>query len=159
MEFVKESVLPASVEEVFAFHERPDAFALLQPPWEQVEILTPPSGLEVGTRVEVRAKIGPFRRTVIAEHVVYEKNRRFEDVMCKGLFSRWHHRHLFLEHEEGCLLRDVIDYALPFGVLGRLADPLLVRPRLRRMFDYRHEVTLREILATRRRAGEPTWRT
>ena len=42
MKFVKESVLPASVDEVFAFHERPDAFSLLQPPWERVEVITPP---------------------------------------------------------------------------------------------------------------------
>ena len=153
MEFIKESVLPASVDEVFAFHERPDAFALLQPPWERVEILTPPSGLEVGTRVKVRAKIGPFRRTVVAEHVVYEKNRRFEDMMRGGPFSRWHHKHLFMEHERGCRLRDVIDYALPFGVLGRLVDSLVVRPRLRRLFDYRHEVTLREVLAARETHG------
>ena len=155
MEFVKESVLPASVEEVFAFHERPDAFALLQPPWERVEVLRPPSGLEVGTRVEVRAGIGPFRTTIVAEHVAYEKNRRFEDVMRAGPFSRWHHQHLFFEHEAGCLLRDLIDYALPLGVLGRIVDPLLVRPRLRRLFDYRHAVTLREVLATRERDPIP----
>jgi len=155
MQFVKESVLPASVAEVFAFHERSDAFALLLPPWELAEILTPPSGLEVGTRVEVSVKIGPLLSSIVVEHVVYEKNARFEDVMRKGPFSRWHHRHLFLAHVEGCLLRDVIDYSLPLGLFGRLADPLLVRPRLRRLFDYRHGVTLREVLATRERRGSP----
>jgi ligand-binding SRPBCC domain-containing protein len=147
MRFVKESVLPAGVEEVFAFHERGDAFALLQPPWERVEILRPPTSLEVGTRVEVRAGIGPFRRTIVAEHVAYEKNRRFVDVMREGPFARWHHEHLFLEHEGGCLLRDEIEYALPLGPLGRLADALFVRPRLRRLFDHRHEVTRKEVLA------------
>lgn len=150
MRFIKESVLPASVEEVFAFHERPDAFALLQPPWEHVEVITPPASLEVGTRVEARARIGPLSRRIVAEHVAYEKNRRFEDVMREGPFARWHHKHLFFEHEQGCLLRDEIDYAPPFGVLGRLADPFFVRPRLQRMFDYRHAATLREVLAARR---------
>ena len=149
MQFVKESVLPASVEEVFAFHERADAFALLQPPWERVEILRPPNGLGVGTVVEVRSKLGPFWTTILAEHVAYEKNVRFEDVMRKGPFARWHHKHLFREHEDGCVLRDEIEYALPLGPLGRLADPLLVRPRLRRLFDYRHEVTRREVLGAR----------
>lgn len=145
MLFVKESVFPVSVEEVFAFHERPEAFELLQPPWERVDIITPPGSLEVGTRVILRAKVGPFWIPVEAEHVAYEKNVRFEDVMRKGPFAKWHHKHLFFEHGRGCLLRDEIEYAAPLGPLGRLADPIAVRPRLRRMFDYRHAVTMREV--------------
>ena len=149
LKFVHESVFPASVEEVFAFHERPDAFEVLQPPWERVEVVRPPSSLQVGTQVEVRAKVGPFWTTVLAEHVAYEHNVRFEDVMKKGPFAHWHHQHLFFEHEQGCRLRDEIDYAPPFGWLGRLADPVAVRPRLRKLFRFRHEVTTREVLAAR----------
>lgn len=155
MEFVKESILPATVEEVFAFHERPDAFVLLQPPWDRVEIISPPQGLEVGTRVELRTKAGPKWIRIVAEHVAYEKNHKFEDVMREGPFARWHHKHLFLAHEDGCRLRDEIDYAPPFGWLGRLADPVAVRPRLQRLFDYRHDVTLREVLAARRSSARP----
>ena len=147
MRFVKESVLPASVEEVFAFHERPDAFEMLQPPWERVEVVQPPASLQVGTRVVVRSKVGPFWTEIVAEHVAYEKNRFFEDVMTKGPFARWHHKHLFFEDEGGCRLRDEIDYAPPLGILGRLVDPVLIRARLERVFEYRHEVTRREGLA------------
>jgi ligand-binding SRPBCC domain-containing protein len=156
MQFVQESVLPASVEEVFAFHERPDAFALLQPPWDRVEIVTPPCSLDVGTRVELRTKVGPFWVAIVAEHVAYEKNVGFEDVMRKGPFARWHHRHLFFAHPDGCRLRDEIEYAPPLGWLGRLVDPLVVRPKLRRLFEYRHAVTLREVLAARGRPRNPT---
>jgi hypothetical protein len=149
VQFVKESIVPATVEEVFAFHERPDAFELLQAPWDTVEIITPPTSLEVGTRVELRTKIGPFWIRIVAEHVAYERNRFFEDVMREGPFARWHHKHLFFEHEGGCRLRDEIDYAPPFGLLGRLVDPIAVRPRLEKLFDHRHEVTRREVLAAR----------
>lgn len=149
MRFVKESVLPATVEEVFAFHERPDAFALLQPPWEKVDIVQPPASLEVGTRVVLVARIGPLRIPIVAEHVAYEKNVGFEDVMRRGPFARWHHKHLVFEDPGGCRLRDEVDYAPPLGFLGGLVDPLVVRPRLRRLFDYRHEVTRREVLAGR----------
>ena len=149
MRFIKESILPAPVEEVFAFHERPDAFALLQPPWDRVEIITPPTSLEVGTRVELRTKVGPFWVPIVAEHVAYERNRCFEDVLRKGPFDHWHHKHLFFPHADGCRLRDEIDYAPPLGWLGRLADPIVVRPRLVRLFDFRHAITLREVLAER----------
>ena len=148
MLFVKESVPPATVEEVFAFHERPDAFALLQPPWDRTEIISPPVNLQVGTRVELRTKVGPFWMKIVAEHVAYEHNRSFEDVLREGPFDRWHHKHLFFADEGGCRLRDEIDYAPPFGWIGQLADPIAVRPRLNRLFDYRHEVTRREVLAS-----------
>jgi ligand-binding SRPBCC domain-containing protein len=145
MQFVKESIIPASVDEVFAFHERPDAFALLQPPWERVQILQPPRSLEVGTVVRLRTKLGPLWIEIIAEHVAYEKNRRFEDVMTRGPFAKWHHKHLFFPDAGGCRLRDEIEYEPPLGLLGRFTAPLTVIPRLNRMFEYRHQVTLREL--------------
>ena|ERR1700712_2795975 len=147
MLFIKESVIAASVQEVFAFHERPDAFALLQPPWERAEILLAPRSLEVGTIVKLRTKLGPLWIDVVAQHVAYEKNVRFEDVMTQGPFAKWHHRHLFFADAAGCSLRDEIDFEPPLGLLGRLAAPVAVIPRLRRMFDYRHEITQREVLA------------
>lgn len=149
MQFVKESLIPAGVDEVFAFHERPDAFELLQAPWAPVRIHQPPTSLEVGTVVELDAKVGLFWVRIVAEHVAYEKNVRFEDVMRRGPFAKWHHRHLFLEHEDGCVLRDEIEYEAPMGFLGRLVEPFAIRPKLRKLFDYRHEVTRREVARAR----------
>jgi ligand-binding SRPBCC domain-containing protein len=147
MRFVHESLIAASVEAVFAFHERPDAFQLLQPPWEHSQVLQPPSSLAVGTIVKLRTRVGPLWITIEAEHVGYEKNRYFEDVMHKGPFAEWHHKHLFLADPAGCVLRDEINYEPPLGILGRLAAPIAVEPRLRKMFEYRHAVTRREVLA------------
>ncbi|MCA9716862.1 MAG: SRPBCC family protein [Myxococcales bacterium] len=141
MQFVQESIIPAPVEAVFGFHERPDALARLTPPWERVTVIQPPTSLEVGTVVILRQRLGPLPITIVAEHVAYEKNVRFEDVMRKGPFRRWHHKHLFFPHPEGCRLRDEIEYEAPLGPLGRAVDGLLVRPRLQKMFDYRHEIT------------------
>jgi hypothetical protein len=141
MRFVKESVFDASVEEVFAVHERPDILELLQPPWEHMRVVRPPTSLEVGTIVEMKSRLGPFWVTIVAEHVAYEKNVLFEDKMIRGPFRKWHHRHLFSPAGQGCRLRDEIDYELPLGALGRLVEPFAVRPRLQRLFDYRHEVT------------------
>ncbi len=146
MLFIKESVFPASVEELFAFHERPDAFALLQPPWEQTEIVVAPASLEVGTRVVFRTKVGPFWTELEAEHIAFERNVRFEDTLIRGPFAKWHHRHLFFEDPNGARLRDEIDCEPPLGVVGRWFGEPIVRRRLTRMFDYRHEATRRVLL-------------
>jgi ligand-binding SRPBCC domain-containing protein len=130
---------------VFAFHERPDALALLTPPWERVEVVSRDGGLEQGARVELRLGFGLLRRRWVAVHTEYVKNRLFTDVAERGPFAFWEHRHIFEPEGEGCRLTDAVRCALP---MGWLTEPLLgwaVKARLKRMFDYRHEVTRRHL--------------
>ena len=35
-------------------------------------------------------------------------------------------------------MTDIVDYKLPFGFLGRLAHPLLVKRKLKEIFDFRY---------------------
>src|SRR4051812_211414 len=94
MRFVKESVFPVSAEVLWAFHERPDAFMLLAPPWQKTIVIQPPRSLEVGTRVVLKTKIGPIWKEIVAEHVAYERGRMFADRMSKGPFAAWLHHHI-----------------------------------------------------------------
>lgn len=146
MRFVKESSIAASAERVFAFHEEPDAFERLQPPWQTVEILQPPKSLEVGTRVVLRLKLGPLPvwQTLVAEHVDYEPGRRFADRMIEGPFASWRHEHIVKpDGPDRCVLIDDIEFELPLGALGRWLGGPIARRMLDRMFEYRHDVTRR----------------
>jgi hypothetical protein len=49
------------------------------------------------------------------------------------------------------LIVDAVEYALPFGVLGRLTHRIQVARELSRIFDYR-EHTVRELFACPGRA-------
>jgi ligand-binding SRPBCC domain-containing protein len=140
--FVKESLIRATPERVFAFHEQPNALALLTPPWERTRVISQARISEIGSRAVVETRL--FRLVPvrwIARHVAYDPPRSFEDVQERGPFRRWRHRHVVLPHAEGATLRDEIDYEPPFGFLGRLAEPFLVRPRLEKLFGHRHRVT------------------
>ena len=142
MRFKKESVIAASAERVFGFHESPDAFERLQPPWQKTEIVQPPTSLEVGTRVVLRVKVGPFWQTMIAEHVEYEPGRMFADRLVKGPFKKWLHRHIVTPRgDDECVLTDEIEYALPLEPFGRWFGGSFARKNLERLFEYRHEVT------------------
>lgn len=138
---ILEVAAPASV--LWAFHERPDAFSLLMPPWENAEVVQPPRSLAVGTRVIVRQWIGPLRVTVTAEHVEYEPGRMFADRMSGGPFKHWLHRHIVEPTPTGSRLTDDIEYTLIGGKLGQLFGGGVAERRLDRMFAYRHEVTKR----------------
>ena len=142
MHFKKESLIHASAERVFAFHEAPDAFGRLQPPWQTTEVIQPPTSLEVGTRVILRVKVGPFWQTMVAEHVEYEPGKMFADRLIKGPFAAWLHRHVITPRgDDQCVLIDDIEYELPLGALGRAFGGGFARKNLERLFDYRHQVT------------------
>ncbi len=144
MRFVKESLIKATPERVFEFHEQPDALNLLLPPWESARVVQPARISEVGTRAIIETKIfGPITVRWVAEHTLYDPPRMFEDIQIKGPFRSWRHRHIVETRDDGALLRDQIDYEPPLGFLGRAVAPVLVERRLRKLFDYRHEVTRR----------------
>ncbi|MBA3568002.1 MAG: SRPBCC family protein [Pyrinomonadaceae bacterium] len=142
MRFVKQSLIRASPERVFAFHEQPEALVLLLPPWESARVIQSAKISEVGARAIVETRIiGPIIVQWIAEHTVYRPPHMFEDIQIKGLFRSWRHRHIVEPHKDGATLRDEIDYDPSLGFVGRALAPLLIESRLRKLFDYRHQVT------------------
>lgn len=142
MKFVKESIIKAAPEKVFAFHELPDAFERLVPPWENVEVIQKADISKVGSRAIIEMKvIGLFPARWIAEHTKYDPPRMFEDVQISGPFKSWRHDHFVLPHESGACLRDEIEYEPPMSFLGEFAAPFVIVPKLEKMFAYRHEVT------------------
>jgi ligand-binding SRPBCC domain-containing protein len=140
------SIIRAPVRRVFGFHEAPDAFARLLPPWQPAEVIQPPASLEVGTVVIVRMRLAPLVWVkLVAEHVGYEKDHFFIDRQREGPFAAWRHRHLFEPVDGGAAteLTDEITYALPLGPLGQLGGGWFARRQLDRLFRFRHEVTRR----------------
>ncbi len=142
MQFVKESVIHAAPEKVFAFHELSDAFERLVPPWEKAQIIQKADISRIGSQAIIETKIfGLIPARWVAEHTKYEPPRMFEDVQISGPFRRWQHQHLVLPHEDGAILRDEIEFEPPMWFVGRMVAPFAILPKLEKMFAYRHQIT------------------
>lgn len=63
----------------------------------------------------------------------------FVDEQRFGPYSLWHHKHFIKEIDGGVEMEDIIDYKVPFGLLGQLVHPILVKPKLEEIFNYRTE--------------------
>lgn len=61
----------------------------------------------------------------------------FVDEQRFGPYSLWHHKHFIKEIDGGVEMEDIIDYKVPMGILGQLVHPILVKPKLKQIFDYR----------------------
>ena len=142
MKFVKESVIRATPERVFAFHELPEAFQRLVPPWENATVVQLADISVIGSQAIIEQKIfGLVPSRWVAEHTAYDPPRFFEDIQVSGPFKSWRHRHYIDPHADGAILRDEIEFEPPLGPLGALAAPIFIEPKIAKMFDYRHEVT------------------
>lgn len=67
-----------------------------------------------------------------------EKNKSFTDFQEKGPYKYWNHFHEFVPNEKGVLMKDTVDYELPFGLLGRIAHKIFVKKKLKNIFNYRY---------------------
>ena len=142
MRFEKASVIKASPERVFAFHELPDAIERLIPPWENARIIQKADISKIGSQAIIETRIlGPFTSRWVAEHTAFDPPRMFEDVQVSGPFKIWRHKHIVEPHPDGAILRDDIEYYQRLPIFGPLAIPIAITPRLEKLFAYRHKVT------------------
>jgi ligand-binding SRPBCC domain-containing protein len=131
-------------DQVFAFYADARNLEAITPPWLRFRVLTPGAiAMREGALIEYRLRLHgiPLRwRTRIA---VWEPPLRFVDVQVRGPYALWEHTHSFIAVADGVEIRDRVRYALPLGVLGRLAHALLVRRDLERIFDFRMRAVAR----------------
>jgi ligand-binding SRPBCC domain-containing protein len=81
-----------------------------------------------------------------SEISVWEPPYRFVDNQVRGPYKLWHHEHTFNEQNGGTLIRDHVDYALPFGIFGEIAHALMVRRDVETIFKFRQQ-RLEQLLA------------
>ncbi|PID70951.1 MAG: hypothetical protein CR985_02215 [Flavobacteriales bacterium] len=78
-----------------------------------------------------------IKMTWVTEITQVAEKAFFIDEQRIGPYKFWHHKHYFKKVENGVEMTDVVHYALPFGVLGKLANALFVKRQLKQIFDYR----------------------
>ncbi|HVY26846.1 MAG TPA: SRPBCC family protein [Polyangiaceae bacterium] len=137
----REQVIAAPRARVFDFFSKAENLEKLTPPFLSFGILTPlPIEMRRGQFIEYRIGLGGVPMNWLTEISEWQPPERFVDEQLRGPYRYWHHTHEFHEASGGTtLMRDVVEYELPLGPLGRLAHAVLVRRTLQRIFDYRQQ--------------------
>ena len=169
--FQSEQWVPFELPLVFAFFANPENLPRLMPRWQRARIeeaafAAPPprpAGTPklpgvvagAGTRMTISFRafpLSPVRLPWDAEITEFTWNDHFCDIQHRGPFRAWKHCHHLTPQTRpststsrpptpGTLLRDHVEYALPLGPLGAIANLLFVRAQLRSTFRYRHRRT------------------
>jgi ligand-binding SRPBCC domain-containing protein len=155
--YERETYLRAPFEDVWEFHSAITGLTAVTPRFMnlRVEAARGPDGepdpdvLEEGAEVDlVMHPFGVGPRQSWTSRIV-ERRRDgqaglFRDAMRDGPFEHWVHTHSFYADAGGTILRDRVEYRLPFGDLGRLAEPF-ADIGFEPMFRYRHRKTKRRL--------------
>ena len=80
--------------------------------------------------------------TWVTEITHVEEGNYFVDEQRFGPYDLWHHKHFIKPIEKGVEMIDIVDYKIPFGVLGRIAHPFIVAPKLKEIFEYRKKALI-----------------
>jgi ligand-binding SRPBCC domain-containing protein len=96
--------------------------------------------LNLGDEVTWRGRHFGVMQELTSRITALDRPRHFRDEMVRGTFTRLIHDHYFDQTPAGTRMRDVFDFTAPWGVLGRLAERLLLTNYLRRFLEERAQV-------------------
>lgn len=131
-------LIEAPKADVFEYLTTPSHQAFLLSPAISVEVLSPDNPFKRGDEVHfnmtrfglsqsIRFKIEDL---LVGSRITYRQS--------EGVFRAWTHTMKFEEHSpETTLVTDLVDYQVPMGILGFLADDLILKGDMSRVLRQR----------------------
>lgn len=144
MERIEQTVvIDAPIERVFHFHDDTNNLLKITPPNIKVSIETMGNP---GLGYEVTLKIRQFAIFVMRWHVkitAYQPPVLMVDEQVRGPFASWKQTRRLQTVNGKTELTDIVEYEAPFGVLGWIANALVIRRQVEAMFAFRQAATKR----------------
>ena len=129
--------IEAPVEKVWVFVIEVENFVKTNPPEMEMELLSRDEGPQrLGLTAKIRAKVGGQVMEVIDETMELVENKRYSGRQKGGSLKRMEHTDLLEPTEGGTKLTSIMEYELPYSLLGKIIDKLMVHKDMERSMDY-----------------------
>lgn len=141
-QYEREQLLPVNIDTVWDFISSPKNLSVITPDYMGFNITSKDlpkkmyEGQIISYRVKPMLNIGVTWVTEI-KHV--SERRYFVDSQLKGPYKLWHHEHKLTETADGVLMKDIVTYIPPFGIIGSIANALFIKHKIKQIFDYREQ--------------------
>ena len=139
----REQQLQCDIETAWKFFCSPQNLSRITPKEMNFVVLTKLSDSEIYPGMEIEYTVSPLFHIPLkwkTRITQVDFHKSFTDLQEKGPYKYWKHFHEFFPDEKGVLMKDTVDYELPFGILGALAHGLLVKKKLNNIFNFRYRV-------------------
>lgn len=133
--------LKSDIKTIWEFMSSPSNLAKITPSYMGFNIISEMKDVEKmyeGQIIEyyVTPVLG-FKMHWVTEITHVEELHYFVDEQRIGPYSLWHHKHFLKEVDGGVEMMDIVHYKIPFGFLGKIANELFIKNKLKEIFDYR----------------------
>jgi len=132
--------VPISLDEAWDFFSDPGNLATITPDHMGFKITNDLDGRKMYAGQIITYKVSPLLgipMTWVTEITHVKDKEYFVDEQRFGPYSLWHHTHFFEAVEGGTMCHDQVYYKVPFGILGRIMNSLMIRSQLNGIFNYR----------------------
>ncbi len=134
-------LLPISKQEAWKFLSDPKNLKIITPDHMGFNITSGADRPMFPGQI-IQYKVSPFpgiKTKWVTEITHVKEGEYFVDEQRFGPYALWHHKHFLKANDKGVEMEDIIDYKIPFGILGQAAHPILVKNQLKKIFAYREE--------------------
>jgi ligand-binding SRPBCC domain-containing protein len=137
----KKQKLPITVDEAWRFLSDPSNLKLITPQYMGFDIVSSiEKAMYPGQIIQyIVTPVLKIKTKWVTEITHVVEGKYFVDEQRFGPYALWHHKHFIYEIEGGVEMEDIIDYKLPYGWLGQLMHPVLVKPKLEEIFNFREK--------------------
>ncbi len=133
--------LPISLPEAWEFFSSPANLAKITPPemgFTVTSEFNPGQKMYPGMIITyIVSPLLGIKMDWMTEITHVKEMEYFVDEQRFGPYALWHHQHHFKEIEGGVNMSDIVNYAIPYGFIGRIANKLIVEKEVNKIFSYR----------------------
>jgi len=141
--FEFETDLPVPLTEAWDFFASPLNLTKITPPELNLVITsgyTDNSKMYPGLLITYKvAPLFGIKMDWVTEITHIKDQEYFIDEQRSGPYAIWHHQHHFREIKGGVNMTDILTYAIPYGIIGRITNTLLVKRKIKKIFAYRQQ--------------------
>ena len=137
--FVRNQKIPIDKNEAWKFLSDPNNLKTITPDYMGFDIIEKENTKMYSGQIikYIVTPIFGIKMNWVTEITHVKDFEYFVDEQRFGPYKFWHHKHLIKEIKNGVEMIDILDYALPFGFDGRFFHPIIIKPKLNEIFNYR----------------------
>lgn len=130
----------ASISDVWDFISSPKNLKVITPPEMDFRITSGNGEQPIYPGMIITYKVKPMLGIPVnwmTEITQVKDHEFFIDEQRMGPYTMWHHQHIITPNKNGVLMNDIVTYIPPFGPLGTIAQHLIIKSKLKSIFEHR----------------------
>jgi len=142
-QIIREQYLKTDIQTIWDFVSSPSNLNEITPKDMQFQFISNNKDQKMYPGMIILYKVSPLFKIPLswATEITHVNEKKFfVDEQRLGPYKIWHHEHHFEKTDDGVLMKDIVTYVPPFGIVGSIANSLFIRKKVNQIFDYREKV-------------------